>query len=68
MTLTCAPNLQDTDGIYERLIAMLEAQPDDALAMRASARLILLLMNHIGDKATIEEAIERARICAETSQ
>ena len=68
MTLTCAPNLQDTDGIYERLIAMLEAQGDDAQAMRASARLILLLMNHIGDKATIEEAIEKAGICTETSQ
>ena len=68
MSLTCTPNLPDTDGIYEQLIAMLEAQPDDAMAMRASARLILLLINHIGDKAIIEEAIAKAGLCAENSQ
>jgi hypothetical protein len=59
MSLILQPNLVDPDAIYEKLIAMLESQGSET-AMRCSARLILLLANHIGDKAVIEEAIDRA--------
>lgn len=68
MNLIVEPNLTDTDAIYEKLIATLEGQGTDELAMRASARLILLLMNHIGDQAVIEEAIERAGLSAEKTR
>lgn len=53
-------NLADHDGIYARLVALHEGLSDEESA-RANARLILLLINHIGDRAVIEQAIELAR-------
>ncbi|MEN7536717.1 DUF2783 domain-containing protein [Aurantiacibacter flavus] len=64
MSLTLEANLEDPDAIYEKLIAMLEShEPEKAL--RASARLVLLLINHIGDRKVIDEAIERAALLTE---
>jgi hypothetical protein len=59
LNLILEPNIADSDALYEKLIAMLEGRSDD-MAMRACARLILLLANHIGDAQVIEEAIRRA--------
>lgn len=59
MSLILEPNLSDPDAVYEKLISMLESGDTD-LAMRMSARLILLLVNHVGDSKIVEEAIERA--------
>lgn len=58
--LTTEPNLTDPDGFYERLIAA-HAGLDPASSRRLNARLILLLANHIGDEAVLEEALRLAR-------
>lgn len=53
-------NLADPDGTYARLLEAhegLSKEASDAL----NARLILLLMNHIGDEEAIAEALETAR-------
>ena len=65
MSLILQPNLDDPDAIYEKLIAVLESKQGED-AMRLSARLILLLVNHIGDKSIIDEAIDRAAQSSET--
>jgi len=59
-TLNTGINLADHDGIYQRLVALHEGLSDEESA-RANARLILLLINHIGDRAVIEQAIALAR-------
>jgi len=59
-TLNTDINLADHDGIYARLVALHEGLSDEESA-RANARLILLLINHIGDRQIIEQAIELAR-------
>lgn len=58
--LIIKPNLTTPDETYARLIAThdgLSEQESHAL----NARLILLLMNHIGDNAVIAEALSIAR-------
>lgn len=67
MSLNLAPNIDNPDALYEKLIALHQGQ-SDAMAMRISARLILLLANHIGDVTVIEEAIAKAKIEPETEQ
>lgn len=60
MSLNLKANLSDADGFYESLVGVhdgLTAQQSEAL----NARLILLLANHIGDMATLQEALRRAR-------
>jgi hypothetical protein len=52
-TLNREPNIADADGVYQKLI--------DAESMALNARLILLLINHVGDKAVVSEAIDVAR-------
>ena len=59
MKLVTTPNIQDADGIYERLIALHAGRSEDE-SMAANARLILLLINHLGDPEAICEAIDRA--------
>lgn len=59
MSLILTPNLADPDGIYEALIA-LHAGRDDADSQRINARLIMTLINHIGDRDTILAAIDVA--------
>tara|TARA_B100001093_G_scaffold223091_2_gene213790 strand:- start:857 stop:1045 length:189 start_codon:yes stop_codon:yes gene_type:complete len=57
--LNLDPNIKNADGFYARLLAAhegLSKADSDSL----NARLILILANHIGDLATLEEAISIA--------
>jgi len=59
--LTTTPNIADPDDFYAELLAAhngLTKAESDAF----NARLILLLANHIGDRAVISEALEVARL------
>ncbi len=57
--LVIAPNIDGVDDVYERLLALHEGgAPEDSL--RIAARLNLILINHIGDRAVIDEAFARA--------
>ena len=60
MTLNTQPNLARPDDFYEALIDM-HREFDDAQSQSANAQLILLLANHIGDHATLLEAMQHAR-------
>ncbi|OAN79569.1 hypothetical protein A8B78_12650 [Jannaschia sp. EhC01] len=60
MTLNTQPNIPDPDGFYDELLAAHEGrskEQSDAL----NARLILILANHIGDRATLRAALDAAR-------
>lgn len=60
MSLITAKNIDDHDGAYADLIAAhkgLDAEASAAL----NARLILILMNHVGDRGVLREALELAR-------
>lgn len=54
--LTLIPNLQDPDAIFAALVAAHEGL-DPAASRQLDAALVLLLANHIGDDATVLEAI-----------
>ena len=58
--LNTNPNLADADGVYQKLIEA-HAGLSDSDSMALNARLILLLFNHIGDNAAIEDAIRAAK-------
>jgi hypothetical protein len=60
MALNTQPNLARPDDFYEALIDM-HRDLDDAQSQSANAQLILLLANHIGDHATLIEALWHAR-------
>jgi hypothetical protein len=57
--LTTEPNLPDPDGFYDELLAVhdgLSKAESDAL----NARLILILANHVGDRAVLRAALAAA--------
>ncbi len=58
--LVTAPNLTAPDDFYERLVAM-HRDLDERESALVNARLILLLANHIGDAAVLDEAMRIAR-------
>jgi 3-(3-hydroxy-phenyl)propionate hydroxylase len=58
--LNTEPNLADGDATYAALVKMTEGL-DDAAAQKAMAKLVLLLANHIGDEAILNEAMAIAR-------
>ncbi len=60
MPLTLTPNIADPDGFYAELV---EAQRDldDTAAQKVLAKLVLVLANHVGDRAVLSEAISVAR-------
>ncbi|MGO4811556.1 DUF2783 domain-containing protein [Cupriavidus sp. 2MCAB6] len=60
MPLNTEPNLARPDDFYEALIEM-HRDLSDAQSQSANAQLILLLANHIGDLAILQEAMELAR-------
>ena len=60
MALITQLNLTQPDDFYEALIDM-HRDFDEAQSQAANAQLILLLANHIGDYATLMEAIRYAR-------
>ena len=59
--LETAPNLADVDGIYERLLGLHDQQTLED-SFRIAARLNLILINHIGDPAVIDDALARAAL------
>ncbi|MDR6410170.1 DUF2783 domain-containing protein [Paraburkholderia terricola] len=59
MALNTQSNLERPDDFYEALIDM-HRDLDDAQSQSANAQLILLLANHIGDHATLLEAMRYA--------
>ncbi|MGJ4954972.1 DUF2783 domain-containing protein [Bradyrhizobium sp. HKCCYLRH2015] len=60
MSLTLTPNIRDPDDFYAELIGGQRDLSEDE-ALRMNARLLLLLANHIGDRAILSEAIRLAR-------
>ena len=50
----------DPDDIYEALIGIHDGL-DEAQSRLVNARLILILANHIGDRAVVEKALVMAR-------
>lgn len=50
----------DPDGFYAALLALHEGL-SEAQSAAVNARLILLLANHIGDRAVLEQAMAAAR-------
>ena len=57
--LNTDPNIEDPDGFYDELLAVhagLSKVDSDTL----NARLILILSNHIGDRAVLRAALEAA--------
>ena len=60
MSVVLEPNLADPDGAYDLILRAhdgLTKEESDAL----NARLILVLVNHIGDPAVLAAAIDAAR-------
>ncbi|MCA1493218.1 DUF2783 domain-containing protein [Ensifer sp. NBAIM29] len=53
------PNIPDPDDFYAELLAAHEGR-DKAESDAFNARLILLLANHIGDRAVLTRALEAA--------
>ena len=60
MPLDTSPRIADPDAIFALLVEA-HAGLDEAASRRLDARLVLLLMNHIGDEAVLREAIRLAR-------
>jgi hypothetical protein len=59
MPLRTDPNIPDPDGFYAELLAAHDGLSDDESAA-LNARLILILSNQIGDRATLSAAIRAA--------
>lgn len=57
--LITTPNLSRVDEVYQGLIDMHQGR-DAADSLRVNARLILALINHIGDEEAIAEAFALA--------
>ncbi|HEX8553722.1 MAG TPA: DUF2783 domain-containing protein [Sphingomonas sp.] len=55
MSLITTPNVAQVDAVYQALIDLHQGR-DAADSLRVNARLILLLINHIGDSEVIAEA------------
>ena len=66
MNLNLDPNIPDPDGFYQELI---DSQRDmtDARAQMMNCKLILVLANHIGDRAVLSEALRVAGGAVERS-
>lgn len=58
--LRTEPRLADPDALYAALMDA-HRDLDDAASRALDARLVLILANHIGDAAVLEEAIALAR-------
>ncbi|MBM2322570.1 MULTISPECIES: DUF2783 domain-containing protein [Marivita] len=59
MALNTAPNIPDPDGFYAELLNAHDGlSDDDSIAL--NARLLLILANHIGDRAVLTEALAAA--------
>ena len=59
MALMLEPNISDPDGFYDTLLAAHDGL-SAAQSTDFNARLILILANHIGDRAILSEALAAA--------
>ena len=59
-SLETQPNIAHPDDVYELLISMHEGL-SEAESWRVNARLIMILVNQIGDEQVVREAIAAAR-------
>jgi hypothetical protein len=60
MGLNLQPNIKDPDEFYDELLGAHEGRSkNDSDAF--NARLILILANHIGDRAILRAALDTAR-------
>jgi 5-carboxymethyl-2-hydroxymuconate isomerase len=57
--LNTKPNLANPDEFYQALLEAHEGK-SEAESQKINSRLILLLANHIGDMAVLEEALAAA--------
>jgi len=57
--LITAPNIIEPDGLYAELLALHEGR-DRHESDAINARLVLILANHIGDRAVLSEAFDAA--------
>lgn len=57
--LVLTPNIPDPDGFYEELIEAQRLLTDEE-AQLLNCKLILILANHIGERAVLREALARA--------
>ncbi|MBL8319994.1 MAG: DUF2783 domain-containing protein [Burkholderiaceae bacterium] len=60
MPLIRTPNVPDPDGFYEELINAQRELTDEQVELM-NAKLILVLANQVGDRATLSEALSLAR-------
>jgi hypothetical protein len=60
MPLNHDPNITDPDGFYQELIES-QRELSDEQADMLSAKLVLILANHVGDREVLREAIALAR-------
>jgi hypothetical protein len=60
MPLIRTPNIPDPDGFYEELINAQRELSDEQVELM-NAKLILVLANQVGDRATLTEALALAR-------
>jgi hypothetical protein len=59
MPLIRSPQIADPDGFYEELVDA-QRELSDEQAQRLLAKLVLVLANHVGDRAVLSEAIRVA--------
>ncbi len=60
MSLNTQPNIDKPDDFYQVLIDTHRDLTDEQ-SLAVNTKLILLLANHIGDRAVLEEALKIAR-------
>lgn len=60
MPLVTTPNIADADGFYAALLAAHKGLTE-AQSHAMNARLVLILANHLGDRAVLDEALALAR-------
>jgi len=60
MGLITTPNIADGDGFYAALLACHRGL-SEAESQALNARLVLILANHIGDRAVLDAALTLAR-------
>ncbi len=59
MSLNLTPNIPDPDGFYQELIDS-QREMSEAEAELMNCKLILVLANHIGDRAVLRAAMKVA--------
>jgi hypothetical protein len=64
MPLNTQPNIANPDAFYQRLVELHQDRGEEQSRL-INASLILLLANHIGDTAVLDEAMQLAVRAAE---